>query len=189
MPLARCNGGILAAGMPTIERASACAPRPGGVYDHTGGDPHGRGPAGFDDKPMLNGATGEDWRSERDRGAMGLGVAAERQHEGMAVDDAGRGRQQCTVRDQRGLERARLLAAEPDEIGDAVGLSLGFKRGELVDLSRVHRHQELAASLMRNSELLAECVQHCFAVDAEPRLVEPWRIIDASMDRLRYCAN
>jgi hypothetical protein len=47
---------------------------------------------------------------------------------------------------------------------------------------------------MRNSELLAECVQHCFAVDAEPRLVEPWRIIDASMDdfavaRTDACAN
>src|ERR1700722_18112170 len=155
---------------------------PGGVYDHTGGDPHGRGAAGFDDKPSLNGATGEDWRSERDRGAMGLRVAPERQHEGVAVDNAGRGRQQRTLHGQRGLESARLLAAEPDEIGDPVGLGLGFKRGELVDLSPVRRHQELAASLVRNAELLAECVQHRFAVDAEPRLVEPWRIIDPGMD-------
>ena len=52
-------------------------------------------------------------------------------------NDAGRGRQQRTLRDQRGFDRARLLAAEPDEIGDAVGLGLCFKRGELVDLARV----------------------------------------------------
>ena len=65
---------------------------------------------------------------------------------------------------------------------DAVGLGLGFKRGELVDLFRVHRHQELAASLVRNAELLAERVEHRLAVDAEPRLVEPCPIIDAGMD-------
>ena len=142
----------------------------------------GAGPPVSMMSPRSRGAPGENGRLERDHGAVGLGVAAQRQHEGVAVDDAGRGRQQRPLRDQRGLERARLLAAEPDEIGDAVGLGLGFERGELVDLSRVHRHQELAASLVRNAELLAERVQHRFAVDAEPRLVEPRRIIDAGMD-------
>ena len=83
---------------------------------------------------------------------------------------------------QRGLERARLLAAQPDEIGDAVGLGLGFERSEFVDLACVRRHQELAASLVRNAELSAKRVQHRFAVDAEPRLVEPRRIIDAGVD-------
>ena len=84
--------------------------------------------------------------------------------------------------DQLGFERARVLAAEPYEIADSIGLGLSLKRGEPVDLSWVHRDQKLAASLVRNAELLAECVKHCFAVDAEPRLVEPCRIIDAGMD-------
>ena len=84
--------------------------------------------------------------------------------------------------DQLGFERARVLAAEPYEIADSIGLGLSLKRGEPVDLSWVHRDQKLAASLVRNAELLAECVQHRFAVDAEPRLVEPWRIIDPGMD-------
>jgi hypothetical protein len=121
---------------------------------------HRRGTPSVDDEPSLTGASGEDGRFERDHGAMGLGVATQRQHEGMAVDDAGRGRQQRMLRDQRGFDRARLLAAEPNEIGDAVGLGLCFKRGELVDLSAVRRHQELAASLVRNAELLAKRVQH-----------------------------
>jgi hypothetical protein len=43
----RCKGGIFAAGTPAIERASACA-ETRGVYDHIGGDAHGRGAVGFD---------------------------------------------------------------------------------------------------------------------------------------------
>ena len=168
--------------MPAIERASALGAEPAGVDDMGGGDAHRRGAAGFDDDPVLNGAPGKDRRVERDHCAVSFGVALQRQHEGMAVDDAGRRRQQRPISDQRGFERARLLAAEPNEIVDAVGLGLGFKRGELVDLARVHRHQELAASLVRYAELLAERVQHRLAVDAEPRFDEPRRIVDAGMD-------
>ncbi len=84
--------------------------------------------------------------------------------------------------DQRGLKRARVLAAEPNEIGDAIGLGLSFKRSELVDLSCVRRHQKLSASLVRNARLPAERVQHRFAIDAEPRFDEPRRIIDAGVD-------
>ena len=72
--------------------------------------------------------------------------------------------------------------AEPDEIGDAVGVGLGFKRRELVDLRRVHRNEELAASLVRDAEFLAKRVQHRFAVDAKPRFVEGRRIIDSGVD-------
>ena len=173
MPLARCNGGIVSARHAGDRARERLRAETRGVHHHTGGDAHGRGAAGFDDEPSLNRAPGENRRFEREHRAMGFGVAAQRQHEGMAVDDAGRGRQKRPIGDQRGFERARLLAAEPDEIGDAVGFRLGFERGELVDLARVHRHQELAASLVRNAELLAERVQHRFALDAEPRLVEP----------------
>jgi hypothetical protein len=130
-------------------RAESCS-----VHNISGGNAYARGAAGFDDEPSPSCAPGEDGRFERDHSAMGLGVASMGQHKSMAVDNAGRGRQQPPLRSLRGLERARLLAAEPDEIGDAVGLGLSFKRGELADLFRVHRHQELAAPLVRDAELL-----------------------------------
>jgi hypothetical protein len=76
--------------MPATERASA--PRPAGVYDPIGGDAHGRGTAGFDEEPSLSGASRENGGFERDHGAMRLGVAAQRQHKGVGVDDAGGGR-------------------------------------------------------------------------------------------------
>ena len=154
----------------------------GGVDDARGGDAHRRSPAGFDHQPLFPGAPGEDGRFERDHRAMGLGVAPQREHIGVGVDDPGRGRQQRPLSLERGLERARLLAGEPDEIGDAVGVGLGLERRELVDLAGVHRHEQLAASLVGNAERLAERVQHRLAVDAEPGLHEPRRIIDAGMD-------
>ena len=67
-----------------------------------------------------NGAPGEDRRLERDHRALGLGVAAQRRHETVAVEDPGRGRQQRSLDDEGGLERAGLLGAQPDEIGNAV---------------------------------------------------------------------
>ena len=59
-----------------------------------------------------------------------------------------------------------------------------LKRSELVDLSRVHRHrQELAASLVRDAELSRKTrTASSLPSTQEPRLVEPRRIIDASMD-------
>ena len=68
-------------------------------------------------QPAVSGAPGQDRRLERDHGAMRLGVAPQREHIGVAVDDPGRGRQQRPLSLERGLERARLLAGEPDEIG------------------------------------------------------------------------
>ena len=104
---------------------------------------------------------------------MGLGVAAQGHHEGVGVDDPGRGRQQRALCGERGLELAHSPAAEPDEIGHAVGLGLGFERGELTDFRLVHRHQELAASLVGHAEVPGERVEHRLALDAEPRLVRP----------------
>ena len=46
----------------------------------------------------------------------------------------------------------------------------------------VHRHQELAASLVGHAEVIGERVEHRLALDAEPGLVEAGRIIDAGMD-------
>ena len=54
--------------------------------------PHGRGAAGFDHKtPQQQRARREHRRLERDHRAMGFGNAAQREHERMAIDNAGRG--------------------------------------------------------------------------------------------------
>ena len=68
---------------------------------------------------------------------MRLRVTPERQHKGVTVDDAGRGRKQRALRPQRRLERARLRAAQPDEVVDSIGLRLGLEGRKLGDLALV----------------------------------------------------
>ena len=97
---------------------------------------------------------------------MGLGVAAKRQHQGMTVDDAGRGRKQRSLDRQRGLQRARLGAAQPNQIVHAIGFGLGLDRRELLDLGGVHRDQQLSAPLVRDAEVPAKLVQHRLAAHA-----------------------
>ena len=67
--LARYRGGIFAAGMPAIECASACAPRPAAFTTTLAAIRVGAGPPVSMTSP-LSGATGEDRRSERDHRAM-----------------------------------------------------------------------------------------------------------------------
>ena len=55
-----------------------------------------------------------------------LGVALVGQHQPVAVDDAGRRRQQRRDAGKRGLQRHRLLAVEPADVGDAVGARAFF---------------------------------------------------------------
>ena len=101
------------------------------VHDSSGGDTHGRRAVSFDNKASPSDVLGEHGSFERDHGAMGFGVATQRQREGIAVDDSCRRRQQRPLRDQRGLERARLLAAQPGEIGGAVSLGLALSAASL----------------------------------------------------------
>ena len=180
--MARCNGGILSAGMPAIERASACAPRPAAFTTCAAAMRMGAAPpvsmmsprsAARPARTGVSNAIIAPWASASPRSASMKAWLSTMPVEG---DNSARSATSA------GSSARASSAAEPDEIGDAVGLGLGFERGELVDLARVHRHQELAASLVGNAELLAERVQHRFAVDAEPRLVEPRRIVDAGVD-------
>ena len=122
---------------------------------------------------MLTGVSREDRRFEREQSRHELSASPRSASmkawlSTMPVE----GDRSARCGDQRGFERARLLAAEPDEVGDAVGFRLSLERGELVDFVLRYRHQELTASLVRDAELLAERVEHRLAIDAEPRLVE-----------------
>ena len=113
---------------------------------------------------------------------MRLRVTLERQHEGVTVDDAGRGRKQRAVRPERRLERAGLRAAEPEEVVDAVRLRLCLERRKLGDLALVGGDDQLAAAPVLHAVLAAEAVKHRLALDAEPSLGKAGRVIDASVD-------
>ena len=104
--MARCNGGILSAGMPAIERASACAPSPAALTTLAAAMHIGAGPPVSITTPFFRRARRAPAFRTRYR-AMGLGVAPQREHIGVGVDDPGRGRQQRPLSLERGLERAR----------------------------------------------------------------------------------
>jgi hypothetical protein len=80
--------------------------------------------------------------------------------------------------------RVRLLACQPDEIVDSISLRLGFEGCKLCDLAVVGCDDKLAAAPMRHAVVAAEGVQHRLALDAEPRLEETGRVVDASVDDL-----
>ena len=174
----------MAAGIPAIERASACAPRPAAFTTTSAAMRMGATPPVSIVRPRPSTRPETTGVLSAIIGAVGLGVAAKRQHQGMTVDDAGRGRKQRSLTDERGLQRARLRAAQPNEIVHAVGFGLGFDRPKLLDLGGVHRDQELSAPLVRDAEVPAKLVQHRLAVNAQPRLVEAGGIVDAGVDHL-----
>jgi hypothetical protein len=61
---------------------------------------------------------------ERIERARFLRVAAQRQHVGVAVDDAGGRREQGRVAVERGLQRPRRLARQQLQIVDAIGFGM-----------------------------------------------------------------
>ena len=85
---------------------------------------------------------------------------------------------------QSRLQRARLAAAEPDQIRHAVRLGLRLDGGELVDFRFAHGDEKLAAPPVRNMIVPAELIEHRFAADAPASLIEVARIVDARVDHL-----
>ena len=155
---------------------------PGGVDDQRGLEAHRLRPAGLDHDPAVFGPARHDRRRKRHHRAMRLRVAPQRQHERVAVDDAGRGRKDCAFRLERRLEPAGFIAGQPDEIVDAVGPGLRLERREPGGLGRVCRHDQLAAAPMGDAVLAAEIVEQGLALDAEPRFGESGLVIDPGVD-------
>ena len=101
-------------------RATAGAPEPGGIDQEVGSRAHRLVAADVELETRRRPAR-QQRRVEREQRAGVLGVALQRQHEGMAVDDAGRRRQQRRAQFSAG---SSARAASPDkdlEVGDAVG--------------------------------------------------------------------
>ena len=164
----------------------------GRVDDEPGFERHRLGPAALDRDAGAGRSAGDDGRLEREHRAMRLGVAQQGEHEGVAVDDAGRRGQKRALGCERRLERPRLLSGEPNEVADAVGLALGLERGELFRLGFARRDDQLAATPVRDAVVAAECVQQGLALDAQPCFYQPSRVVDAGVDDLavaRACSR
>ena len=80
----------------------------------------------IDDDAVLIDATAGDGAPMGEHRAMRLRIAEQRQHIGVAVENAGRGREQGTRASERGLERLRLLARD----GRDVVYAIAARRGE-----------------------------------------------------------
>ena len=100
----------------------------------------------------------------------------------MAVDDAGRGREDRPGTAQGRLHGLRFRRAEPAQIVDAVlpgTLEQPLQGG---DLGVFGRDQQLADLRMRNETAAAEGIEPAPTLDAEDRLQRAGRIIDSGMD-------
>jgi len=132
--------------------------QPRRIDDEGRGEPHRLRPASFDRNAVAMGPPRDDRRRERDHRPIRLRIALERQHEGVTIDNAGRGRKQRAVRPERRFECAGLRAAEQKEIVDAVRLRLCLEPRKLGDLALVGGDDQLAASPVRHAVLAAEAV-------------------------------
>jgi hypothetical protein len=100
----------------------------------------------------------------------------------MAVDDAGRRREQGGVAFQRRLQGAGRVARQMLQVVDAVGAGTGGDGFEFVDLGRAGGDDQLAAAPVGNPAFGAVGIQLAPAGDAKPRLERAGRVVDAGVD-------
>ncbi len=128
---------------------------------------------------------GGQQRGVKGKGRAGvLGVAAQRQHVSMAVDDAGGRREQGGVAVQRRLQRARGLAGEGLQVEHAIGFGMGPDRLQLFGFLRRGRDDQLAGIPMRDAVIPAVFIERALAADAHPRHQASGGIVDAGVDHL-----
>ncbi len=120
----------------------------------------------------------------RDRAARGFEVAAQREHERVAVDDAGRWRQESGQCTHLWFESLHVLCGQLLEVRHAVGDSRRADRVELLKLARMSRHEQLAAAPVRYVLGFAVFVESLAAFDAETRFEAAARIVEARVDHL-----
>ncbi|SRR5260221_10005335 len=117
-------------------------------------------------------AVAEPPRHRRTKGndaAGSLEISLQRQHETMAVDDAGRRRRQSGHCLELRLERVHLVGGEPGEVGYAVRDGHALDGLERRDLSLVRRHDQLAAATVLDAARLAEFIEEPVAGHAKAR--------------------
>ena len=119
---------------------------------------------------------------ERDHAAAVFQIAPQRQHETVAVDDAGFRRPQRADAGQFLLHGARRVAADHLDAFDAVLLRLRHDGLDLGELGVVGGHDQLAAFAVADAVGGAEVVEHAPAAHAELGAQRVGRIIKAGVD-------
>jgi hypothetical protein len=113
-----------------------------------------------------------------------FGVAEQRQHVGMAVDDAGGGGQQRGVAVQRRLQRAGFGPRQGLQIAHAIGFGVGPDRLQFLGFRRRGRDDQLAAIAVRNAVVPAVLIERHPSGDAHPRHQAAGLVIDTGVDHL-----
>src|SRR5256886_3905362 len=116
---------------------------------------------------------------QREHRAVRLGVAEVREHQRVAVDDAGRGRVERGDAVQLGLERERLLARHPHHVGDAIGVRPSLDFLQLPPPALVAGYDQLAAAPVLDALRDAVLVEQPLSLHAARRLEAAFRVIDS----------
>ncbi len=156
----------------------------GAVDEHAAGKAHGFGAADLEHEAVLSQRTAFDGGAEDDHRAGRLGLALIGQHEGMAVDDAGRGREKAAQRGEGRLQAPQLAGIERHEVLDAVR---GGARPNAVQERQLllgTGDDQLAEALVRHAMRRAIGIEAALALDAGQRLEAVLRIVDPGMDHL-----
>ncbi len=154
----------------------------GRVHDQAATQVHRLGPADLDldaaarDPALLHRAV------EGQHGAALLGIALQRQHVGVAVDDPGAGRQQRRGAVEVGFHLPRFAGAQQPHALDAIGLGAALDLGKLAVFDVVGGGDQLAAIAMRHPVLGAVGIEQAAAGNAGARHQAALGIIDAGVD-------
>jgi hypothetical protein len=121
-------------------------------------------------------------RAQHHHAAGGFEIGLVGEHQGVAVDDPGRRREEGAAAEELGLERAGLVAADPFEVVDAVLLGLAPHAFEDRYLFFFAGDGELSDSRVRHAARGAIRIEPVASLDAEPRLEAAFWIMQPRMD-------
>ncbi len=112
-------------------------------------------------------------------------MAFERQHQAVAVDDAGRRRQVGRDAGKLRLEAQRFFRRQPLQVVDAVLVRGRCDCVELGDLAGLRCDEQLAATTVRDAVLGAKTIEQGLAGDAELGAQAARRVVEPGVDDLR----
>ena len=167
-----------------MRRASGCAPRPAALTTASNSKFAGVAARELHVPGRRLEAHPLDTGFECDHAAAVLQLAPQRQHEAVAVDDAGLARPQRADAGQFGFHGARGVAADHLGIFHAVRFGLRPDGLDLGQLGVVGGDDQLAAFLVRHVVPGAEFVQHAPAAHAVVSARAVGRIIQAAVNHL-----
>jgi hypothetical protein len=109
-------------------------------------------------------------------------VSLQRQHQPVAVDDAGAGRKQGSDAFQRGFHDLRLGSIQPLQVRDTIAERTVVNASEAFALLICSSHQQFAAPPVLHATLLGIGIKLLTACNAQARLERAGGVVKARMD-------